>query len=90
MNQFATQMAESYQLSLDPKFNVPSQYASGSVQIKFPNLTWGFSPGTFFHAFYQEVRDDLTVVKGRHTLKFGADLLNTPETSTLTPIYSGV
>jgi hypothetical protein len=90
VNQFATQVAQSYQTSTVPVFNTPAQYSSGSIQIKFPNLTWGFSPGTFFHAFYQEVSDDLTVVKGQHTLKFGADLLNTPRNQHATATTLGV
>jgi hypothetical protein len=78
VNQFAAQVAQSSQLSLAPKFGTPAQFANGSVQVKFPDLTWGFSPGTFFHPFYQELRDDLTLVKGQHTFKFGGDLLNLP------------
>ena len=78
VNQFAAQVAQSSQLSLEPKFGTPAQFSNGSVVVKFPDLTWGFSPGTFFHPFYQELRDDLTVVKGQHTFKFGGDLLNTP------------
>lgn len=78
VNQLATQVAQSFQLSLEPHFNTPPQFANGSVQLKFPDLNWGYSPGTFFHPFYQEVRDDLTVIRGEHTFKFGADLLNTP------------
>jgi hypothetical protein len=78
VNQIAAQVAQSFQLSLPPSLNTPSLYPNGSVEVKFPDLSWGFTPGTFYHAFYQELRDDLTYVHHSHTFKFGADVLNTP------------
>lgn len=97
VNQFLAQVAQSYQTSLPPKYETPSQailtasqiptsslppgtslLAGGSTIFKFPSITWGFYPGTQFHAFYQEVNDTLTVTQGNHTFKFGGDILNQP------------
>lgn len=97
VNQFLAQVAQSYQTSLPPKYETPSQailtgsqiptsslppgttlLAGGSTIFKFPSITWGFYPGTQFHAFYQELNDTLTVTHGGHTFKFGGDILNQP------------
>ncbi len=78
VNQFAAQVAQSWQLSTAPHFNTPAQYANGSIQINFPDLTWGFYQSTEFHPFYQEVRDDVTRTASQHTFRFGVDELRTP------------
>jgi outer membrane receptor protein involved in Fe transport len=97
VNQFAAQIAQSYQTSLAPKYETPAQSVltasqipasslppgvvplpGGSTVYKFPSISWGFYPGTQFHAFYQELFDSLTVTHGQHTFKFGGDILNQP------------
>jgi outer membrane receptor protein involved in Fe transport len=78
VNQFAAQVATQYQNYYAPHFGTPAQYAGGSVEINFPDLTWGWQAPTQFHTFYQEVRDDLAKTHGKHTIKWGFDILSTP------------
>ncbi|MGD0909857.1 MAG: hypothetical protein ABSA96_19910, partial [Candidatus Acidiferrales bacterium] len=78
VNQFSAQVASQFQNYYAPQFGTPSQFVNGSVEINFPDLSWGWQSPTQFHSFYQEVRDDLTKTHGNHTIKFGFDILNTP------------
>jgi outer membrane receptor protein involved in Fe transport len=53
--------------------------APGSTtSFSFPNFKWGFYPGINFHPFYQEAFDGITITRGSHTFKFGADVLSQP------------
>ncbi len=78
VNQFAIQIAQQYQTYVAPQFGTPPQYAGGSVEINFPDLSWGWYAPTQFHTFYQEVRDDMTKTHGSHTFRWGIDELSTP------------
>ena len=53
VNQFAAQVAQSWQDTVTPQFSTPSLFPNGSIQVVFPNMTWGFYPGTQFPPFYQ-------------------------------------
>jgi hypothetical protein len=78
VNQFAAQVAEQHQNYLTPHYGTPALYPDGSIQINFPDLSWGFYPATQFNTSYQEVRDDLTKTHSKHTFRWGVDELNTP------------
>jgi hypothetical protein len=53
--------------------------APGSTtSFSFPSFKWGFYPGINFHPFYQEAFDGITVIRGHHSFKFGADVLSQP------------
>ncbi len=76
--------------------SLPAQFRPGTVGVvpggstvyNFPSLKWGFYPGTQFHQFYQEVVEALTVNHGKHTFKFGGDILDQPRKTqaTATPL----
>lgn len=55
-----------------------TSFPGGTTSFSFPNFKWGFYPGVQFHPFYQEAFDGVTITRGFHTFKFGADVLSQP------------
>jgi hypothetical protein len=79
LNQFTVQVAQSWDDSIMGQYT-PSQYlaSDGTYTYKFPSFSWGYTPGTNFHNFYQEVRDAFSINIKNHSIKIGAGFLNAP------------
>ncbi len=79
LNQVTAQVAQSWDDSIMGQYT-PSQYldTNGTYAYKFPSFSWGYTPGTNFHNFYQEVRDAFSINTGKHSIKIGAGFLNAP------------
>jgi len=79
LNQVNVQVAQSWDDSILGQFT-PPQYlgTDGTYTYKFPSLTWGYTPGTDFHNWYQEVQEALSINAGSHTFKIGSGFLHAP------------
>jgi hypothetical protein len=79
LNQVTAQVAQSWDDSIMGQYT-PTQYlaTNGTYTYKFPSFSWGYTPGTNFHNFYQEVRDAFSINIRKHSIKIGAGFLNAP------------
>ena len=75
VNEFTGMNAESFQDGLfNDKFTPAAFSKTGSARYVFPSLTWGVGPATFFHNYYKQFRDALSINSGNHNWKVGGGI----------------